>query len=69
MKEKSPMNIIEPVFDISYLAFDLVAGLIFFAKAQGRTVFMLYGTLALLLGAGDAFHLVPPRGTLLEGRR
>lgn len=68
MKKKSPMNIIEPVFDISYLAFDLVAGLIFFAKAQGRAVFMLYGTLALLLGAGDAFHLVPRVERYLKGQ-
>lgn len=67
MNKKSPMNIIEPVFDITYLAFDLIAGIIFFAKAQGRPVLILYGILALLLGAGDAFHLVPRVERYLKG--
>ncbi len=53
------MRIGESVFDIAYLLYDLVAGITFFSLAAGRTVFVLYGLLALVLGAGDAFHLVP----------
>ena len=53
------MRIGESVFDIAYLLYDLVAGITFFSLAAGRTAFVLYGLLALVLGAGDAFHLVP----------
>lgn len=53
------MRIGESVFDIAYLVFDLVAAIIFFANANGRLVFVLYGWLTLCLGGGDAFHLIP----------
>lgn len=59
MKNVKPMGIFESVFDIAYLLFDLIAGIVMLAGADGRTVLQLYGVLALLLGAGDAFHLVP----------
>lgn len=53
------MAVFESVFDIAYLCFDVAAGVLFFALGKGRPEFLLYGILALLLGAGDAFHLVP----------
>jgi len=53
------MRIAESIFDICYLAFDLVAAIIFFMQAQGRTVFLLFGLMTVLLGGGDAFHLIP----------
>lgn len=53
------MRIGESIFDICYLLFDLAAAIMFFAGAAGRPVFMLYGALALCLGGGDAFHLIP----------
>lgn len=56
---KRPADIGEAAFDISYLTFDLVAGIIFFALSEGRILFVLYGILALTLMGGDAFHLVP----------
>ena len=49
----------ESAFDIAYLLFDLVAAIVFFVRADGRTVFILYGFLTLCLGGGDAFHLIP----------
>lgn len=52
-------DIMEAIFDICYLLFDLVAGFIFLAKANGNTLFTLYGILTLTLCGGDAFHLVP----------
>ena len=33
----------EAVFDAAYLIFDLVAGILFFTMAQGRSLFILYG--------------------------
>lgn len=58
----------ESVFDIAYLLFDLIAGIIFLMRADGRTVFYLYGVLTLLLGSGDAFHLIPRVQMHLRGR-
>ena len=63
----SPMGIFESVFDIVYLLFDLTAGVIFLVKGNGERLFVLYGILALLLGAGDAFHLVPRVRRHLKG--
>lgn len=53
------VRIFESVFDIAYLCFDLIAAVIFFARADGRTVLYLFGILTILLGGGDAFHLIP----------
>jgi hypothetical protein len=63
------MRIGESVFDIAYLVFDLVAAIIFFASANGRLVFVLYGWLTLCLGGGDAFHLIPRVQMHLRGAR
>lgn len=52
-------DIMEAVFDICYLTFDLIAGIIFFALSKGNVLFILYGILTLTLCGGDAFHLVP----------
>ena len=52
-------DLMEAVFDVAYLLFDLVAGILFFAFSGGRTLFVLYGILTLTLCGGDAFHLVP----------
>lgn len=49
----------EAVFCAAYLLFDLVAAVIFFAKADGVRALVLFGALTLVLGGGDAFHLVP----------
>ncbi len=59
-KEKSRMpEIGEAVFCIAYLIFDLVAAIVFFVNADGRTPILLFGVLTAILGGGDAFHLVP----------
>jgi len=58
----------ESVFDIVYLLFDLAAGFIFFTRAAGRPLFILYGVLAWVLGGGDAFHLIPRVQMHLHGR-
>lgn len=48
----------ESTFDILYLLFAIVGGIIILIKARNRTE-KLMGTAALVLGCGDAFHLVP----------
>lgn len=52
-------DIMEAIFDICYLLFDLVASILFFAFSKGSTLFILYGIMTLTLCGGDAFHLVP----------
>ncbi len=48
----------ESAFDILYLVFAIVSGCVMLAKARNRTQ-KLMGLSALILGCGDAFHLVP----------
>lgn len=55
---KLGMRIGESVFCIGYLVFDLIAGIIFLMNGSEQ-LFLLYGIMTLLLGCGDAFHLVP----------
>lgn len=57
-ERKLGMRIGESVFCIGYLLFDLVAGILFLTNAS-NPLFLLYGIMTLLLGFGDAFHLVP----------
>ena len=48
----------ESAFDILYLLFAAVSGAVILAKAKDRAG-RLMGFAALILGCGDAFHLVP----------
>lgn len=52
------MRIGESVFCLGYLLFDLIAGILFLINGSEH-LFLLYGVMTLLLGFGDAFHLVP----------
>ena len=49
----------ESIFDIGYLAFAIISGVLMLKNAQGRRLAKLFGTMALVLGCGDAFHLIP----------
>lgn len=57
-KPRTP-DIMEAIFDVCYLTFDLIAGILFFIFSKGNPLFILYGILTLTLCGGDAFHLVP----------
>ena len=48
----------ESTFDVLYLIFAIVSGCVILAKAMNRTEKHM-GLSALVLGCGDAFHLVP----------
>lgn len=52
-------DLMESIFDICYLSFDLIAGILFFVFSNGNMLFILYGILTLTLCGGDAFHLIP----------
>lgn len=54
-----PPAIAEIVFDILYLIFALTAGLYMLLNGAGNTPLTLFGILAITLGLGDAFHLLP----------
>ncbi len=51
--------IMEPIFEIPYLIGVVLLGILILKKAAGRKQFILFGVLAIVLGCGDAFHLVP----------
>ena len=48
----------ESAFDILYLLFAIVSGILILRRAKNRTEKQM-GLAALILGCGDAFHLVP----------
>ena len=50
--------IAETVCEIPYLSFVIIAGLIMIIKGRSRLV-RLAGTMSLVLGVGDSFHLIP----------
>lgn len=51
--------IMETGFDIVYLATVLTLGIKMLRQCGDRAQFRLFGAMAAVLGAGDAFHLVP----------
>ncbi|MCR5633953.1 MAG: hypothetical protein K6F90_01430 [Lachnospiraceae bacterium] len=48
----------ESIFDIGYLIFAIVSGILL-VSSKGRRGVRLMGVAALILGCGDAFHLIP----------
>ncbi len=51
--------IMESAFDGIYLVTVLVLGVLVLRRAKGRAQYVLFGAMAIVLGCGDAFHLVP----------
>ena len=49
----------EIIFDICYLVFAIVSGILLLKKSKGRKYVRIFGIMTLMLGCGDAFHLVP----------
>ena len=49
----------ESIFDIFYLCFAIISGFMLLKKAAGRKTVKLMGLATILLGCGDAFHLLP----------
>lgn len=51
--------IMETAFDVVYLITVITIGILMIRKSQGRKQYLLFGIMAVTLGVGDAFHLVP----------
>lgn len=51
--------IMETTFDVVYLATVITIGIIMIIKGGKHKQYLLFGIMAVTLGAGDAFHLVP----------
>lgn len=57
--------IMETIFDLIYLPTVITLGIIMIKNAKGRKQFLFYGLMAVGLGFGDAFHLIPRSIALL----
>ena len=51
--------IMETLFDAVYLITVITLGILMIRQSAGRKQYFLFGIMAVTLGAGDAFHLVP----------
>ena len=49
----------ETIFDVLYLSFAVAIGIFLFIKGGKGSLVRKFGLMAIILGAGDAFHLVP----------
>lgn len=52
-------RIMESIFDIIYLITVITLGIQMLRQAKTKSPFRLFGAMAVVLGCGDAFHLVP----------
>jgi len=52
-------GIMEAIFETIYLLFAVFCGVYLLIKAKGRLDYILLGIAILILGGGDAFHLIP----------
>ena len=51
--------VFETLFDLVYLITVITLGICMIRGNRGRRQYLLYGVMAVMLGCGDAFHLVP----------
>ncbi len=51
--------IVETLFDAGYLFSVITIGILMIRGSKGERQFRLFGWMAVVLGAGDSFHLVP----------
>lgn len=51
--------IMETAFDIAYMVSVITLGCIMIKHSKGNKQYLLFGIMAVTLGAGDAFHLIP----------
>ena len=56
--------IVETIFDTVYLFSVITIGILMIRKSKGNRQFTMFGIMAVILGGGDAFHLVPRAAAL-----
>lgn len=59
-------GIMETIFDVLYLGTVITLGVIMFKNSKPKSASRNFGLMAILLGCGDAFHLVPRSYALLS---
>lgn len=52
--------IMETLFDAVYLTTVVTLGIIMIKNSKGNREYTLFGIMAVILGAGDSFHLLSP---------
>ncbi len=57
--------IMETLFDVVYLSTVIIIGVWMVKNSNGSKQFKLFGIMAVILGCGDAFHLIPRAYALL----
>lgn len=57
--------IMETLFEVPYLIGVVTLGILMVRMAKGDKLFTLFGIMAIILGCGDAFHLIPRMYALL----
>ncbi len=57
--------IIEVSFDAIYLSLVIILGVILILKSKREKQYILFGAMAIILGIGDSFHLIPRAIALL----
>ena len=51
--------IVETLFDAAYLITVITIGILMIRRSKGNVQYTLFGWMAVVLGAGDSFHLIP----------
>ena len=51
--------IVETLFDAAYLSTVITIGILMIRRSRGNVQYTLFGWMAVVLGAGDSFHLIP----------
>ena len=51
--------VMETAFDAAYLSSVITIGILMIRGSRGNRQYLLFGVMAVVLGAGDAFHLIP----------
>ncbi|MDR0858476.1 MAG: hypothetical protein LBN97_05565 [Oscillospiraceae bacterium] len=59
--------IMETIFDFAYLAAVITMGALMCVNSKQNRALRLFGIMALILGCGDAFHLLPRAYSLITG--
>ena len=55
----SPQALGETSFDVLYLVSVITIGILMILKSNGVKQYLLFGIMAVVLGVGDSFHLIP----------
>lgn len=59
--------IFESIFDIVYLVTVIAIGIFMIVKGRKNKQYLLFGIMAVVLGGGDSFHLIPRVISLISG--